>query len=114
MESKNVMRKGDPLAQRTGYIPQGVRAVPVDSEAYLNEREDRIPVDELFLYKYLKSKQGTTAKIEDEDDEDNESVTSEDFNAMLDGLAKDKDFEDVDIAANINTSKSKKKSKKIN
>ena len=111
LECKKETRKGDPFARRAGYVPQGVRSVPVDSESYLNERADRIPVDELFLYEFLKNKKQTEVKTKDDDD--NESVTSEDFNAMLDDLAKDKNLEEFDIAGDINISKNKKKGKWI-
>lgn len=109
LENKKVTRKGDPLAQRAGYTPQGLRSVPVDSEAYLNENEDRIPVDELFLYQFLKKKKDFISKATDDDDEDNESVNSEEFNAMLDGLAENENLDDLDIAGDIVPRKSKKK-----
>lgn len=111
LENKDVTKKAaDPLAQRAGYVPQGIRSVPVDSEAYLNEQEEQIPVDELFLYRFLKGRKDSRIKVENDED-DNDSVTSDDFNAMLDGLAKDKDLEELDFAGDINTPTSRKKGK---
>ena len=112
LEEKKVVKANDPLAQRAKYIPRGVKLVAVDSEAYLNEREDRIPVDELFLYRYLQKKnadKGIHVKREnDDDDDDNDSVNSEEFNDMMDSLASVKNIDDLDIAADIGSSKKKK------
>jgi len=111
LEDKKVQRKNDPLAQRAGYTAKGVRSLPVDSAAYLNEREERIPVDELFLYKYLKQKSEIKKGIKKEDDdEDMESVNSEEFNDMLDRMAPNRDLDDLDdldIAADIVPGKKK-------
>lgn len=101
MENKRVQKKNDPLAQRAGYTPKGIRSLPVDSAAYLNEIEERIPVDELYLYRYLKQKNEIKKPTENEDDDDNESVNSEEFNDMLDRLGADKDLDELDIAADI-------------
>jgi ribosome biogenesis protein MAK21 len=110
LESKRVVKKNDPLAQRAAYIPQGIRTIPVDSLSYLNEREDRIPVDELFLYQYMhKQKEIKGIKKEPKyDEDDNESVNSEDFNDMLDKLSKKKHLDDLDVAGDFAP---KKKSK---
>lgn len=105
LEDKKIKKKNDPLAQRAGYTPKGIRSLSVDSAAYLNEREERIPVDELFLYKYLKRKSETKKGIKKEDDdEDMESVNSEEFNDMLDRIGTKHDLgnlDDLDIAADI-------------
>lgn len=113
LESKKVVKKNDPFAARASYTPRGIRSLPVGSEAYLNEREDRIPVDELFLYKYLKKKQ-ESRPVKTEDESDNESVNSEDFNAMLDELGNDdEDLDEMDIAADVESSSKKKKGTSI-
>lgn len=109
LEDKKV-QKNDPLAQRAGYTPKGIRSLPVDSAAYLDEREERIPVDELFLYRYLKQKNDIKQRIKKEDNEDDkdeddaDSVNSEEFNDMLDRMGGGQDFDDLDkynIAADI-------------
>lgn len=108
LEDKKVQRKNDPLAQRAGYTPKGIRCIPVDSASYLNEKEERIPVDELFLYRYLKKRKDFKYDSKTEED-DVESVNSEEFDDMLDRLTDGKDFEDLDIAADIQARKTKKK-----
>ncbi|XP_076753949.1 nucleolar complex protein 1 [Xylocopa sonorina] len=107
LEDKKVQKKNDPLAQRTGYTPKGIKCIPVDSPAYLNQREEHIPVDELYLYRYLKKKKGFKHEPKSQDD-DVESVNSEEFDDMLDRLTDGKDFGDLDIAADIRTGKKKK------
>lgn len=107
LEDKKVQKKNDPLAQRGSYVPKGIRSLPVDSIAYLNEAEERIPVDELFLYRYLKRKNEST-NMYNEKDSDNESVNSEEFNEMLDRFSIKKDLDDLDIAAAIGTIQNKK------
>jgi len=124
LEAKKVQKKNDPLAQRAGYMPKGIRSLPVDSAAYLDEREERIPVDELFLYRYLKQKDEIKKRVKKENDEDDEdadadSVNSEEFNDMLDRMGDDQDFDqnfdqdfdqdfdDLDIAADIQPKKKK-------
>ncbi|XP_014483752.1 PREDICTED: CCAAT/enhancer-binding protein zeta [Dinoponera quadriceps] len=111
LDDKKVQRKNDLMAQRAGYAPKGLRSLPVDSAAYLNETEERIPVDELFLYRFLKQKREIKRRIkkEDDDNEDLESVNSEEFNEMLDNLKSGQDFDDLDIAADIVPRKKKGK-----
>lgn len=118
LESKKVAKKNDPLAQRASYTPKGIRTIPVDSLAYLNEREDRIPVDELFLYQYMhkrKELRGVKVKTEDEedeeDDDDSTSVNSEEFDDMLDRLSKNKGLEELDVAGDFHPAAKKSKGK---
>lgn len=109
-EQKILVSKNNPLAKRASYMAKGVKSIPVNSATYLNEDEDKIPADELFLYRYLKTRTVIPKpKDEDDDDDDLESVNSEEFNTMLDGFSKDKDFDDMDIAGDISASKKKRK-----
>ncbi|XP_020285931.1 CCAAT/enhancer-binding protein zeta [Pseudomyrmex gracilis] len=104
LEDKKVQKRNEPLAQRAGYTPRGIRSLPVDSAAYLNELEERIPVDEVFLHRYFKQKSQIKKHIkkdDDDSDDDADSVNSEEFNDMLDHMSGNKDFDDVDIAADI-------------
>ncbi|XP_011310491.1 CCAAT/enhancer-binding protein zeta [Fopius arisanus] len=101
LEAKKVSKANDPLAVRGRYTPKGLRSLPVDSLAYLNEKEERIPVDELFLYRYLKKRNETRGVKEEEDVSDNDSVNSEEFNEMMDQLRGEKDVEELDIAGDI-------------
>ncbi|KAH0549914.1 CCAAT/enhancer-binding protein zeta [Cotesia glomerata] len=114
LEEKKVTNNG-PLAVRAKYTPKGIRAIPVDSQAYLNEKEERIPVDELFLYRYLNKKHEIKSFVKKEkydDESDNDSVNSEEFNDLLDKLSgDDKDFEEVelDFAGELGSMKKTKK-----
>ncbi|KAK0176043.1 hypothetical protein PV328_000220 [Microctonus aethiopoides] len=108
LDEKNIVKSNDPLAIRAQYIPKGLRSLSVESQAYLNESEDRIPVDELFLYRYLRNKNDSGNMRVKDDDSDNESVNSEEFNEMLDRFSGNKDFEELDIAADIGSLKNKK------
>ncbi|GAB6023262.1 hypothetical protein CHUAL_008074 [Chamberlinius hualienensis] len=78
------------LGKRSRYRPKGVKALSVDSELYIDKPEEAIPVDERFLYKYFTNKRhiesaGTIdSKRADEDDEDIESVASDEFETLLD------------------------------
>ncbi|XP_015115326.1 CCAAT/enhancer-binding protein zeta [Diachasma alloeum] len=110
--AKKVSKTNDPLAVRGHYTPRGLRTLPVDSAAYLNEKEERIPVDELFLYRYLKRKNEARGVKEEEDVSDNASVNSEEFNELLDGM-RGEDFEELDIAGDIGAQVKKGGLKKI-
>ncbi|KAJ8687434.1 hypothetical protein QAD02_023228 [Eretmocerus hayati] len=101
LESKKVVKENDPLAQRAAYTPRGIKTLPVNCSAYLNETEDRIPVDELFLYQYLQKRKESRGFEENEVEDDNESVTSEDFNDMLDKLSKNKSTDNLDVAGDF-------------
>lgn len=109
LDDKKVQKKNDLMARRAGYTPKGLRSLPVDSAAYLNEIEERIPVDELFLYRFMKQKREIKRRIkkEDDDDEDLESVNSEEFNDMMDNLKGGQSVDDLDIAADIVPKKKK-------
>lgn len=112
-QKKVLINKNNPLAKRASYVAKGVKMIPVNSATYLNEDEEKIPADELFLYRYLKTRTLPTEKKnrddDDDDDDDVESVNSEEFNTMLDGFSRDKDFDDLDIAGDISASKKKRK-----
>lgn len=101
----------DQFAYRKKYVPVGVRSLPVNSANYLNTDESRIPVDELFLYRYLKNKSERQPKVEDDDDVD--SVASDEFEALMDNLmgGRKKDVDFADEVGTIVTSKPKKGSK---
>lgn len=77
------------FGKRKFYKPKGVKTLPVNSKSYLNETEENIPVDELFLYSYLRKKYQNRPLGEEQDDDgsDLESVQSEEFEEMLDKMA---------------------------
>ncbi|CAA9997647.1 unnamed protein product, partial [Nesidiocoris tenuis] len=87
----------DPLlASRKYYQPSGARNLNVTSSNYLQQDENDIPVDERFLYRYLKEKFELRKQAGEDDDDDNDSVASEQFEELLDkmmgGKKKDLDF----------------------
>jgi len=82
--------------KRNIYRPTGIKALAPDSKEFLVRGEETVPGDELYLYKYFQAKSVRNAGKEK--DNDNDSVTSEEFNAFLDKMSGDrsKDFDDED------------------
>lgn len=72
----------------------------VDTKEYLDLPESRIPLEERFIYKYLKDK---GPKMKDVNDEDVESVGSEEFEQLLDRF--ESDFKDEDFASELKQKK---------
>ncbi|KAL1458383.1 hypothetical protein WDU94_008539, partial [Cyamophila willieti] len=124
--------------KRRFYNPGGLKGLAVNTDEYLNHNEQSIPVDELFLYKYLrqkrdkkqidmdekkakekeekKKKKGGEDGDEEEDEDDdsfdeNSSVCSEEFNEMLDNMMGGRDTEELDFADDVTASKSQRKDK---
>lgn len=100
------------FSRKKTYMPSGIRSLRVDSASYLNEDDSKIPVDELFMYRYLKKKREATLEKkvkeeEEEDESDVSSVASEEFNEMLDNMMGGKDT-DLDFADDVAKSSSKK------
>lgn len=90
---------------------------------YINVTEDHIPHEDLFLYRYMQKKFQSlaedTEKNDDEDNSDNESVQSDEFEELLFGKNKkgddDDEDDDIDFAQQATAdakSKGKKKNKK--
>lgn len=61
------------------------KIIPVTSSEYLQQKSQHVPAEEWFIYKYLQ-KQAKSGKKSKKDDFDMESVTSEDFQKLLDGV----------------------------
>ena len=85
--------------KRNQYKPKGIKSLAPDSKEYLSKDYDQIPLDERFIYKYLKDKR---ANQTEEAESDAESVNSEEFNEALDRNFK---LDDVDFASNVNENK---------
>ncbi|CAH0390121.1 unnamed protein product [Bemisia tabaci] len=102
-----------PSGAITKKTPEGAKGMQVNTNQYLNLSEEKIPVDELFLYRYLKEKRDTTGtKMNDDepDDSADEEVTDGEFLDLLDkmtGKSDVLDFED-DI---LDTKRAKKLNK---
>ncbi|XP_045507814.1 CCAAT/enhancer-binding protein zeta [Colias croceus] len=109
---KKVKGSHPKFAVRKNYLAKGIKSVPVNSASYLNEDISRIPVDEKFLYEFLQ-KRRTTSNSDDESD--NDSVTSEDFEQYLDtvtGTKKEESDEELDFLADVQATKQTKPKKK--
>lgn len=95
------------FSRKKTYVPSGIRSLRVDSSNYLHEDESKIPVDELFMYKYLhKKKSLDRVKTEKDTECDTSSVASEEFHEMLDDLLAGK-YENLDFAEDVGRSASK-------
>ncbi|KAI5633435.1 CBF/Mak21 family domain-containing protein [Phthorimaea operculella] len=97
------------FALRKNYTAKGLKSLPVNSASYLNEDAKKIPVDERFLYDFLQKRRSTK---DSDDDSDNDSVTSEDFDKYLDTVTGATDAaeldDDLDYLAELETSKQKR------
>ncbi|XP_060808069.1 CCAAT/enhancer-binding protein zeta [Amyelois transitella] len=110
---KKVKGSHPKFAVRKNYTAKGLRSIPVNSSTYLNEDVKKIPVDEKFLYDFLKKRREVQGS--DGEDSDNESVTSEDFEQYLDSMTGKTHLEsdeELDYLAEMESSKSKRGSKK--
>ncbi|XP_069697224.1 CCAAT/enhancer-binding protein zeta [Periplaneta americana] len=109
---KEEASKNSKFSRKKMYVPSGIRSLPVDSASYLNESEARIPVDELFMYRYLRKKMEGKVKVKTEDtgESDASSVASEEFNEMLESIMEkgnQLDFAE-DLARSANSKKNDK------
>ncbi|KAM3968936.1 LOW QUALITY PROTEIN: nucleolar complex protein 1 [Aphomia sociella] len=112
MDVKRVKGSHPKFAVRKNYTAKGLRSLPVSSSTYLNEDVSRIPVDERFLYDFLKKRREVRGS--DDEDSDNDSVTSEDFDQYLDsmtGKAQVESDEELDYLSEIKANKQKKSKK---
>ncbi|GBP29176.1 hypothetical protein EVAR_17714_1 [Eumeta japonica] len=104
---KKVKGSHPKFAMRKNYTAKGLRSLPVNSASYLNENATRIPVDEKFLYDFLKERR--TALDSDAESDSDDSVTSEDFERYLDSMTKSKakadSDEELDYLAEVETAK---------
>ncbi|XP_059475304.1 CCAAT/enhancer-binding protein zeta [Neocloeon triangulifer] len=85
------------FSRTSQYQPKGIRSLRVNSTRYLNMAEDQIPKEDLFLYQYMQKKMQSLSEkkeAEGEEESDNESVNSEEFEKMLFGNRKDDDSDE--------------------
>ncbi|XP_052747869.1 CCAAT/enhancer-binding protein zeta [Galleria mellonella] len=112
---KRVKGSHPKFAVRKNYSAKGLRGIPISSTTYLNEDVSKIPVDERFLYDFLKMRREERGS--DDDDSDKDSVTSEDFEQYLDsmtGKSQVESDEELDYLADMQATRHQKKSKKQN
>lgn len=99
------------------YVPKGLKSMSVVSEEYLSHEEKQIPLDEVFLYKYLKQrpKSKKSKKADENSDEDGfsdvDSVNSDDFNELLDGMMGAKKKKKYDFSRGFEKKSKSKKAK---
>nr|CAD7404866.1 unnamed protein product [Timema poppensis] len=93
------------FSRKKNYYPSGAKALSINSAQYLNKVEGSIPVDELFMYRYLNKKRAEGQKVPgDEREDDRDSVASEEFDEMLEGLMGGKNkVDNMDFADEIGT-----------
>ncbi|KAF5287326.1 hypothetical protein FQR65_LT02199 [Abscondita terminalis] len=99
------------LSSRKNYVPKGIRSVAVQSNTYLNNEEKNIPIEELFLYNFLQKR--NRVKVDDGDEDDLDSVGSDEFDEMLDKMSKSKhDDDDLNFMDEIEEGFRNKKNRK--
>jgi ribosome biogenesis protein MAK21 len=90
----------------------GAVVADITSKDYVNQSESRVPVDELFIYNYLRQRQSMASAAKG-DDSDAESVTSVEFESLLDRLEPmSKRERDLDFHKDLLSSKKSSKSKR--
>ncbi|OWR42787.1 putative CCAAT/enhancer binding protein zeta [Danaus plexippus plexippus] len=107
-EVKKVKGSHPKFAVRKNYTAKGIRSIAVNSSAYLNEDVKKIPVDERFLYDFLQKRR---AAADSDEESDNDSVTSEDFETYLDsvtGTKAQESDEELDYLGELESSKQKR------
>lgn len=113
-EEENVELFRSVGTSRKHYVPKGLKSMSVVSEEYLKHEEKQIPLDEVFLYKYLKQRPKQSKKENENSDEDGfsdvDSVNSEDFNDLLDSMMGGKKTKKYDFSRGF---EKKAKSKKM-
>jgi len=102
-------------SSRKHYVPKGLKSMSVVSEEYLRHEEKQIPLDEVFLYKYLKQRPKQKKKENENADEDGfsdvDSVNSDDFNDLLDGMMGRKKKKKYDFSRGFEKKAKSKRSK---
>ncbi|GIY35064.1 hypothetical protein CEXT_378191 [Caerostris extrusa] len=87
------------------------KKMPVLEEKYLKQRKDNVPVEEQFIYQYLRNRSATVKKSKN--DSDIESVGSDEFQKLLDDIhLEDEGKDTLNFAKELGMQKSKKKTKK--
>jgi ribosome biogenesis protein MAK21 len=92
-----------------GRIHSSDKPLPaINSDEYINQPENKIPVDEKFIYNYLKQR----VSSKDNDESDLESVTSVEFERLLDhyepGNRKERNIDFANYFSEANKSKASK------
>ncbi|CAL1289576.1 unnamed protein product [Larinioides sclopetarius] len=87
------------------------KKMPVLEDQFLQQKEDNVPVEERFLYKYLRNRAAIIGRKKD--DSDIESVGSDEFQNLLDGIhLEDEGDESLNFAKELGLQKLKKGTKR--
>lgn len=122
-KKQSEMKSSSLFAKRQMYAVSGVKSKPIS--AYAHQPEKKIPVDEMYLFKYLQQRRMLAEeqkKSKEEEDEDVESVASDEFEDMIGDLMAKRGFktdyddddidEDIDFADEYSKNMTAKKSQK--
>ncbi|XP_067003960.2 CCAAT/enhancer-binding protein zeta [Anabrus simplex] len=88
------------FSRKSSYQPLGIKSLAVNSASYLSCEESAIPVEELFMYKYLSKKKAAKTDADEDAESDVDSVGSEEFESMMDNLMGGKEKQ-IDYADEV-------------
>uniref|UniRef100_A0A183HHK4 CBF domain-containing protein n=1 Tax=Onchocerca flexuosa TaxID=387005 RepID=A0A183HHK4_9BILA len=103
------------IMRRKVYDPHGVRKLPVISKEYAAKNRNEIPIDERFLHRFvsmkMRMKKENESEVVHDDDDDIESVNSDEFNMLLNRFepGERREVFDVDFSQEFSSEKKKKK-----
>ncbi|EFO27198.1 CBF/Mak21 family protein [Loa loa] len=109
-----IKNTNEKVMRRKVYDPHGVRKLPVISKEYAAKSRNEIPIDERFLHRYASMKMRMREENEGEavhDDDDIESINSDEFNMLLDRFepGERREVFDVDFSQEFSAEKRKQK-----
>uniref|UniRef100_A0A915PTU4 CCAAT-binding factor domain-containing protein n=1 Tax=Setaria digitata TaxID=48799 RepID=A0A915PTU4_9BILA len=104
------------ILRRKVYDPHGIRKLPVISKEYAAKNKNEIPIDERFLHRFVSMKMRMKKEKESEvvhDDDDIESVNSDEFNILLSRFepGERREVFDIDFSQEFSVEKKKKEVK---
>ncbi|VDK76325.1 unnamed protein product [Litomosoides sigmodontis] len=106
------------VMRRKVYNPQGVRKLRVISKEYAAKNRSEIPIDERFLHRFVSVKMQVKEENENhavrDDDDDIESVNSDEFNMLLNHFepGERREVFDVDFTQEFSVEKKEVKGRK--
>ncbi|XP_055942915.1 CCAAT/enhancer-binding protein zeta-like [Argiope bruennichi] len=87
------------------------KKMPILEDEYLQQKEDKVPIEERFIYKYLRNRAAVVGKKKD--DSDIESVGSDEFQKLLDEIHPEDEGDDsLNFAKELGLQKLKKGKKR--
>ncbi|XP_054723250.1 CCAAT/enhancer-binding protein zeta-like [Uloborus diversus] len=86
-----------------------MKKIPINASEYLQQKAEKIPPEEAFIYEYLHNKASRATK---KNDSDIESICSEDFEKLLDDMHPEDDNKSLNFAKELGLHKEKKGTKR--